>query len=84
MYRRPLPTTNLGFLSTVMWDGRETFQDPASTDCLFGTTTCFAPLPFDLADQAKREGIKDLRQSALIKVKKGLTSLDEVEAVTNE
>lgn len=24
MYRRPLPTTNLGFLSTVMWDGRHT------------------------------------------------------------
>jgi hypothetical protein len=24
MYRRPLPTTNLAFLSTVMWDGRET------------------------------------------------------------
>jgi len=23
MYRRPLPTTNLGFLSTVMFDGRE-------------------------------------------------------------
>ena len=23
MYRRPLPTTNLRFLSTVMWDGRE-------------------------------------------------------------
>jgi cytochrome c peroxidase len=23
MYRRPLPSTNLGFLSTVMWDGRE-------------------------------------------------------------
>jgi cytochrome c peroxidase len=22
-YRRPLPTTNLGFLSTIMWDGRE-------------------------------------------------------------
>jgi cytochrome c peroxidase len=22
-YRRPLPSTNLGFLSTVMWDGRE-------------------------------------------------------------
>jgi cytochrome c peroxidase len=22
-YRRPLPTTNVGFLSTVMWDGRE-------------------------------------------------------------
>jgi len=23
MYRRPLPATNLGFLSAVMWDGRE-------------------------------------------------------------
>jgi type IV pilus assembly protein PilB len=38
----------------------------------------------DLADQARREGIKDLRQSGLIKVKKGLTSLEEVEGVTNE
>jgi cytochrome c peroxidase len=24
VYRRPLPSSNLGFLSTVMWDGRET------------------------------------------------------------
>ncbi len=24
VYRRPLPTTNISFLSTVMWDGRET------------------------------------------------------------
>jgi cytochrome c peroxidase len=23
IYRRPLPTANLGFLSTIMWDGRE-------------------------------------------------------------
>jgi cytochrome c peroxidase len=23
VYRRPLPSTNLGFLSTIMWDGRE-------------------------------------------------------------
>jgi type IV pilus assembly protein PilB len=38
----------------------------------------------DLADQAQREGVRDLRQSGLIKVKKGLTSLEEVEAVTNE
>jgi type IV pilus assembly protein PilB len=38
----------------------------------------------DLADQADREGIKDLRTSGLIKVKKGLTSLEEIEAVTNE
>lgn len=38
----------------------------------------------DIADQAKREGIPDLRQSGLLKVKRGLTSLAEVEAVTNE
>jgi cytochrome c peroxidase len=29
MYRRPLPTTNLPFLSTVMWDGRETVKGQA-------------------------------------------------------
>jgi type IV pilus assembly protein PilB len=38
----------------------------------------------DIADQAKREGVKDLRQSGLLKVKQGLTSLEEVEACTNE
>jgi hypothetical protein len=52
LFRRPLASTNLRFLSTVMWDGRETFRDATSTDCLFGTTTCFASLGFDLADQA--------------------------------
>jgi type IV pilus assembly protein PilB len=38
----------------------------------------------DLSDQAKREGVNDLRRSGLLKVRKGLTSLEEVEAVTNE
>jgi len=38
LFRRPLPATNLKFLSTVMWDGRETFS---------GQT-----IHFDLADQA--------------------------------
>jgi type IV pilus assembly protein PilB len=38
----------------------------------------------DIADQAQREGINDLRQSGLLKVKQGLTSLEEVEACTNE
>ncbi|MCE5182642.1 MAG: type IV-A pilus assembly ATPase PilB [Betaproteobacteria bacterium] len=38
----------------------------------------------DIADQAKREGVRDLRQSGLLKVKAGLTSLEEVEAITNE
>jgi hypothetical protein len=52
LFRRPLPSANLKFLSTVMWDGRETFKDPVSTDCILGTTTCFASIHFDLAHQA--------------------------------
>jgi type IV pilus assembly protein PilB len=36
---------------------------------------------FDIAEQAKKEGVRDLRQSGLIKVKQGLTSLEEIEAV---
>jgi type IV pilus assembly protein PilB len=38
----------------------------------------------DIADQAKREGVSDLRTSGLRKVKSGMTSLEEVESVTNE
>ncbi|UXY16592.1 type IV-A pilus assembly ATPase PilB [Chitiniphilus purpureus] len=38
----------------------------------------------DIADQARREGVRDLRQSGLLKVKQGMTSLEEVMAVTNE
>ena len=38
----------------------------------------------DIAEQAKREGVRTLRESGLIKVKQGLTSLEEVLAVTNE
>jgi type IV pilus assembly protein PilB len=34
-----------------------------------------------LADQARREGIQDLRKSGLKKVKDGLTSLEEIDRV---
>jgi hypothetical protein len=34
MFRRPLPSTNLGFLSTVMWDGRETVKGQSIRDDL--------------------------------------------------
>ena len=37
----------------------------------------------DIAEQARREGVNDLRRSGLLKVKQGLTSLDEVLANTN-
>jgi cytochrome c peroxidase len=38
LFRRPLPSTNLKFLSTVMWDGRETFAGKS--------------IHFDLSDQS--------------------------------
>lgn len=38
----------------------------------------------DIADQAKLEGVNDLRRSGIMKAIQGLTSIEEVEAVTNE
>lgn len=37
----------------------------------------------DIAVQAQREGVRDLRQSALVKVRAGVTSVEEVIAITN-
>ncbi|HEY5367262.1 MAG TPA: type IV-A pilus assembly ATPase PilB [Casimicrobiaceae bacterium] len=38
----------------------------------------------EIEAQAQKEGIRNLRQSGLLKVKAGLTSLEEIEATTNE
>jgi len=38
----------------------------------------------DIAAQAQKDGIRDLRQSGLIKVRAGATTLEEVISVTNE
>ena len=38
----------------------------------------------DIEKQARKEGVPDLRQAGLMKVKAGVTSLEEVEAATNE
>ncbi len=47
IYRRPLPTTNLGFLSAVMFDGRESFFNPLNSEQTFQ-----ANLNADLTQQA--------------------------------
>ncbi|MGA7301186.1 MAG: hypothetical protein WBX10_12825, partial [Candidatus Sulfotelmatobacter sp.] len=47
VYRRPLPTTNLGFLSAVMFDGRESLTSP-----LNNAETFAANLNTDLTQQA--------------------------------
>jgi type IV pilus assembly protein PilB len=38
----------------------------------------------DIATQAQKEGVRDLRQSGLLKVRTGATTLEEVISVTNE
>ncbi len=38
----------------------------------------------DIAEQAKKEGVRDLRQSGLVKVRGGVTTLEEVLSATNE
>ena len=49
-YRRPLPATNLPFLSTVMWDGRESTSLTGTTKILFNNYP--ASLLSDLAHQS--------------------------------
>ena len=56
MYRRPLPSTNVAFLSTVMWDGRETVTGQAiagdlitqAMDATTGHAQGAAPSPVQL------------------------------------
>jgi hypothetical protein len=48
VYRRPLPTTNLKFLSAMMWDGRESVAKP-----LNDRTT----MPTYLIDDLKQQAI---------------------------
>jgi type IV pilus assembly protein PilB len=38
----------------------------------------------DIAQQAHRDGVRDLRQSGLVKVRQGVTTLEEIIAVTNQ
>ena len=69
LFRRPMPTTNLKFISAVMWEGRETTLDSSSSDCIFNTTTCFSPVSFDLSTQANHatlghaEALADLTEA---------------------
>lgn len=50
LYRRPLPATNLMFLSTVMWDGRESSVQTGTQKITYATNP--GDLLADLAHQA--------------------------------
>jgi cytochrome c peroxidase len=81
LFRRPLPATNLSFLATVMWDGRQTFPGES--------------IHFDLSDQANdatlghAAAINPLTQDqreAIVKFETGLftaQSMDNAAGVLN-
>jgi cytochrome c peroxidase len=47
MYRRPLPSANLGFLTAIMWDGREPSLAHQSLDATLGHAQATVPLSPD-------------------------------------
>ena len=51
MYRRPLPSANLRFLSTLMWDGRESSTQTGTTPIAFPTN------PTDLLSDLKHQSV---------------------------
>jgi cytochrome c peroxidase len=52
LFRRPLPTTNLRFLSTVMHDGRETLIGSDHCNISEEGGVCFESIQFNLAHQS--------------------------------
>jgi hypothetical protein len=85
LFRRPLQTANLDFLSTVMWDGRETFIDTATPqspgDNCFNApfpVRCYRDLNFDLDDQSNTATLTHAQATL------GLTPTTESEIVAFE
>jgi cytochrome c peroxidase len=61
LYRRPLPSTNLSFLSAIMWDGREPTLVHQANDATLGHAQGAAPLT-------------DRQQNAIVAFETGLTT----------
>ena len=80
LFRRPLPSTNLRFLNTVMWDGRETLQKLLVTN---SADQNLAALRFDLSDQANGatrghaqagRDLTDVERQAIVDFETGLST----------
>jgi hypothetical protein len=85
LFRRPLPTTNLKFHTTVMWDARETAADAASPLCIINSrpAKCFATTDFDFLHQANgavlghaqaAQGLTAAEQRAVVDFETSLTT----------
>jgi len=60
MYRRPLPSTNLGFDTAIMWDGREPSFEHQAVDATLGHA------------EGKSPGPSDEQQAEIVAFEKGL------------
>ncbi|TXI93260.1 MAG: cytochrome C [Burkholderiaceae bacterium] len=67
LYRRPLPSANLKFLSHVMWDGRETLSSSTSNDCV-PRMGCFGALDGHLQSQAQHATMGHAQASSCLSV----------------
>lgn len=83
VFRRPLPVTNLKFITTVMWDSRETQTDPRSALCIKNSQPlrCFAAPEVNLMHQANSavtghaeaaQGLSNAEQKAIVDFEKSL------------
>ena len=82
LYRRPLPTTNLKFLSTLMWDGRESAAQTGTTP--ISSTNYPQSLLDDLANQSvdatlihaqgASPGLTSAQQQAIVNFEMGLST----------
>ena len=79
LFRRPLPSTNLRFLTAVMWDGRESF---AGT----GTTPISAAATSEQNAEALLEDLMDQANSAVVGHAQGapLTDVQRLDIVSFE
>ena len=85
LFRRPLPSTNLNFAASVMWDSRETQPDAASSICILDArpAQCFATLEANLLRQASNavtghaqavQGLGAADQRAIVNFEKSLAT----------
>lgn len=80
MYRRPLPATNLKFLSTVMYDGRESSTQTGTTP-ITGTAALLSDLAHQAQDatagHAQGAGLSAAQQQAIVAFEMALYTAQE-------
>jgi cytochrome c peroxidase len=84
LFRRPLPTSNLRFLTGVMWDGRESFGPMGTTPILAGASEeqNFQALVDDLMHQANDATVGHAQGAPLSDEKKAAIALFELNLAT--